>query len=120
MIRDFLYPVVAVLTVGCATAKVAPPATATAPNTSAQSGANAARPLSLLAIPDGLPIICREPPADPAHPMPGAVVREFRFGSPPISFESWPREITVAFDSAGNAIILSDELNQLPKSNESA
>jgi len=100
MIRGILYSVVVALTLACTT-----------PRATAQSTVTANDPLTLLAIPEGLVMMCREPPPDPAHPSKGAVVREFRFGSGGIPDVSSPREITVAFDSAGHTVILSDEVN---------
>jgi hypothetical protein len=64
----------------------------------------------VLALPEGRPIVCRAPDADPAHPLPPqAVVREFRFGPPNEARISWSREINVAFDSTGRALLLLDE-----------
>ena len=100
MIRGIVYCVVVALTLACTT-----------PRLTAQSTVTTSDPLTILAIPEGLPIMCREPPPDPAHPTPGAVLREFHFGSRGVSDLSWPREITVAFDSAGHTVILSDEVN---------
>ncbi len=110
MIRGFLYSVAVALTVACTTAKVVPP-----PNVNAAKVASptvtADDLMALLAVPAGLPIMCREPPPDPAHPTPGGVIREFRFGSRDTLLGSWPREISVAFDSAGHTVIFSDEVN---------
>jgi hypothetical protein len=113
MIRGFLYSAVAALTVECTPAKVVPPSTVAAGTVIPVSFVPVEDPLSLLAIPADLPIMCREPPPDPAHPTPaGAVLREFRFGAVgPTVIAPWPREITVAFDSAGHIVILSDEVN---------
>lgn len=67
--------------------------------------------LRVLALPDSQPIFCREPAKDPAHPLPPQVVaREFFFGTPSAPDRlQWSREITIAFDTAGRAVLLSDE-----------
>jgi len=110
MVRGSLYFGVAALMVACTAAKVVPPPDLNATKV-ASSTVAADDPMALLAIPAGLPIMCREPPPDPAHPTPGAVVRDFRFGSRDTLLGSWPREISVAFDSAGHTVILSDEVS---------
>ena len=75
--------------------------------------------LALLAIPAGQPIACQVPEAGSTDPrIPGTVVREFRFGSSTVPIESWPREITVFFDSVGHPRFLSDEVNHAPRGSE--
>jgi hypothetical protein len=96
MIRCSFYFGVAALMIACTAAKA-----------SAQSAVTNA-PLTLLAIPEGSVIMCREPPPDPK--MLGAVYREFSFGSPVIPGSLSPREVAVAFDSAGRTIILTDDV----------
>jgi hypothetical protein len=75
--------------------------------------------LALLAIPEGQPIACHVPEMGSTDPrMPGATIREFRFGRPTAPIASWPREIIVLFDSVGHPLVLSDEVNQLPRGSE--
>ncbi len=84
----------------------------TAVRAAPQSPVIAHDPWSVLALPEGQPIVCRVPEQNPARPQAGrAVVREFRFGSPSEGIASWPREITVFFDSVGHAVLLSDDAN---------
>jgi hypothetical protein len=67
--------------------------------------------LSVLALPEGQPFSCRTPDHDPAHPLPSLFVAgEYFFGSPPARDRlQWSREITVAFDTVGRVLILTDE-----------
>ena len=66
--------------------------------------------LRVVALPEGRPIFCRVPDTDSAHPLPPkAVAREFRFGPPNETRILWSREIHVAFDSTGRALVLLDE-----------
>jgi len=70
--------------------------------------------LRVLALPEGQPIMCRVPVLDSAtHPaLRQFVSREFFFGSPPSPTQlGWSREIQVAFDSAGRAVLMADDVN---------
>jgi len=79
---------------------------------SSRSGA-----LELLAIPEGQPIMCRVPEVNSPRAA-GAVIREFRFGSVTPLVPSWPREITVLFDSVGRPRFVSDEVNHGPRGSQ--
>ena len=100
MIRGFLYPIGAACIVGCAAAKVTPRSVVTTTD-----------PLSILALPEGLPIFCRVVETDPADAQRPPALREFRFGTPNEARGSWPREISVAFDSAKHRFMLIDDVN---------
>jgi hypothetical protein len=106
MIRNLLLFAVTVLV-------VAAPCVGQSPDSSRSQG------LELLAIPEGQPIACRVPEVgSTGSRMPGAVIREFRFGTPTVPIASWPRTITVLFDSVGHALVISDEVNQMPRRNQ--
>jgi hypothetical protein len=112
MIRLLFGTAVATFMVGCSTAKVTPLSTP-APTPSP------ADPLSILAIPNGLPILCRVPEPDPGKPQQPPVLREFRFGQRNTPFGPWPREISVGFDSLGHGFVLIDEVNFGMRGNQS-
>jgi hypothetical protein len=67
--------------------------------------------LRVLALPEGQPFRCRTPEQDSAQRLPSQFVAgEYMFGSPPAPDRpQWSREITVAFDSLGRVLILTDE-----------
>jgi hypothetical protein len=108
MIRVLLCSAVGAFMVGCSTAKVTPPSTPT-PNSNPIP--TPTDPLSVLALPEGLPILCRVPPADPAKPQRPPVLREFRFGQRSAPVGLWPREISIGFDSVGHTFAFSDEVS---------
>ena len=60
---------------------------------------------NVLSLPVGPPITCtRADTALTTGMPPAAIFRTFRMGQPWMAFETtWPREITVAFDSTGQA-----------------
>jgi hypothetical protein len=90
---------VAVFMVVCATVEAAPQSTIVAHD-----------PLSVLALPEGQPIVCRVPEPDTSRRQAvREVIREFLFGSPSEGIATWPREISVVFDSVGHAVLLSDD-----------
>jgi hypothetical protein len=67
--------------------------------------------LRVLALPEGQPFSCRTPEQDAANTLPSQFIAgEYMFGSPPAPDRpQWSREITVAFDSIGRVLILTDE-----------
>jgi len=67
--------------------------------------------LRVLALPEGQPFRCRTPDQDSAQRLPSQFIAgEYMFGSPPAPDRpQWSREITVAFDSLGRVLILTDE-----------
>ncbi|HEV7596570.1 MAG TPA: hypothetical protein VGO33_16360 [Gemmatimonadaceae bacterium] len=99
MIRDLLASAVAVLI-------MAPVCGGQTPDSSRSAG------LELLAIPEGQPIMCRVPTRYSDDPRAaGLVMREFRIGVPTAPVASWPRQITISFDSVGHPRFLFDEVN---------
>jgi hypothetical protein len=73
--------------------------------------------LDLLAIPSGELFTCYVPEVNSPRAA-GAVIREFRFGSVTPLVPSWPREITVLFDSVGRPRFVSDEVSHGPRGSQ--
>jgi hypothetical protein len=77
-------------------------------------------PLDLLSIPEGQPRTCRLRELRPVAPRAAnTVIRgDFRFGLPSALSGSWPREVSVLFDSVGHPRALTDYLNHAPLGSE--
>lgn len=97
LIRVFGCSAIGAFIVACATAKVAPPTI------------GVDDPFAILAVPAGLPIVCRIPAFDSGARKQPVLAREFLFGPPNEEIVTWRREIGVIFDSVGHALVLSDE-----------